>query len=97
MKKIIVVSIIGLFLQESILITLVAGYTGLVLGIGVIESIKWMLVEFQIDAPYFRDPSIDLFTAATATILLVLSGAIAGYFPARKAAKVNPIVALKDE
>ena len=90
-------SIIGLFLQESILITLVAGYTGLVLGIGVIESIKWMLVEFQIDAPYFRDPSIDLFTAVTATILLVLSGAIAGYFPARKAAKVNPIVALKDE
>jgi ABC-type antimicrobial peptide transport system permease subunit len=29
--------------------------------------------------------------------LLVVSGAIAGYFPARKAAKVNPIVALKDE
>lgn len=90
-------SIIGLFLQESILITMVAGYIGLITGIGVIELIKWVLIEFNIDAPYFRDPEIDLFTAVFATILLVISGALAGYFPARKAAKVNPIVALKDE
>ena len=90
-------SIIGLFLQESILITMVAGYIGLIAGIGVIEFIKWALVEFNMDAPYFRDPDIDLFTAVLATVLLVISGAIAGYFPARKAAKVNPIVALKDE
>lgn len=90
-------SIIGLFLQESILITLVAGYIGLITGIGVIEFIKWSLVEFNIEAPYFRDPDIDIFTAVTATIILVISGAIAGYFPARKAAKVNPIVALRDE
>jgi putative ABC transport system permease protein len=90
-------SIIGLFLQESILITTVAGYIGLVIGIGVIEFIKWSLIEFSIDAPYFRDPEIDLFTATMATLLLIISGAIAGYFPARKAAKVNPIVALRDE
>ena len=90
-------SIIGLFLQESILITLLAGYVGLISGIATIEFIKWALVEFKVDAPYFRDPKIDIFTAVTATILLVISGAIAGYFPARKAAKVNPIVALKDE
>lgn len=90
-------SIIGLFLQESILITLVAGYIGLITGIGVIEFVKWALVEFNIEAPYFRDPDIDIFTAVTATVLLVISGAIAGYFPARKAAKVNPIIALRDE
>ena len=90
-------SIIGLFLQESILITMVAGYIGLITGIGVIELIKWTLVEFNIDAPYFRDPEIDLFTAIIATVLLIVSGALAGYFPARKAAKVNPIIALKEE
>ena len=90
-------SIIGLFLQESILITLVAGYIGLISGIGVIETIKWLLIELSIDAPYFRDPEIDLFTAGAATIMLVVAGAVAGYFPARKAAKVNPIVALRDE
>ncbi len=90
-------SIISLFLQESILITIIAGYIGLISGIGIIEFIKWALIEFNIDAPYFRDPEIDLFTAVLATVLLIISGAIAGYFPARKAAKVNPIVALKDE
>ena len=90
-------SIIGLFLQESILITTVAGYIGLITGIAVIEFIKWALTEFNIDAPYFRDPEIDLFTAVLATVLLVISGAFAGFFPARQAAKVNPIVALKDE
>ena len=90
-------SIVGLFLQESILITLAAGYVGLITGIGVIESMKWALIEFSVDAPYFREPEIDIFTAVTATILLVVSGAIAGYFPARKASNVNPIVALRDE
>ena len=90
-------SIVGLFLQESILITLAAGYVGLITGIGVIESMKWALIEFSVDAPYFREPDIDIFTAVTATILLVVSGAIAGYFPARRASNVNPIVALRDE
>ncbi|MCG8306387.1 MAG: ABC transporter permease [Cytophagales bacterium] len=90
-------SIIGLFLQESILITLVAGYIGLIAGIAVIEFAKWALVAFDVNAPYFKDPEIDLFTAVMATVLLVVSGAAAGYFPARKAAGVDPIVALRDE
>ena len=32
-----------------------------------------------------------------ATLFLVLTGALAGYFPARAAAKINPIHALRDE
>lgn len=90
-------SIIGLFIQESILITVIAGYIGLITGIGVIESIKWALIKFSVDAPYFRDPDIDLLTAVMATILLIFAGAMAGYIPAKKAAKVNPIVALREE
>jgi putative ABC transport system permease protein len=90
-------SIVGLFLQESILITVVAGYIGLIGGIGLIEFIKWALVEFNIEAPYFRDPDIDIFTAVMATVLLIVSGALAGYFPAKRAAKVNPIIALREE
>jgi putative ABC transport system permease protein len=90
-------SIIGLFLQESILITVIAGYIGLIAGIGIIETIKWALIRFSVDAPYFRDPDIDLLTAGMATLLLVLAGALAGYIPAKKAAKVNPIVALREE
>jgi putative ABC transport system permease protein len=90
-------SIIGLVLHEAILITVVAGYIGLVAGIGLIELIKWALINFQVDAPYFKNPDIDITTALIATLLLAVAGTLAGYFPARNAAKVNPIVALRDE
>jgi putative ABC transport system permease protein len=90
-------SIVGLFLQESIAITMLAGYGGLISGIGIIELISWSLVEFQVEAPFFSNPEIDLTTAFAATMLLVLAGALAGYFPARKAVKVNPIEALREE
>ncbi len=90
-------SIIRLFLQESITITLIAGYMGLIAGIGLIEFINWAMMHFGIETEFFRNPSVDLRTAVFATILLVVAGALAGFFPARKAAKVNPIMALKEE
>ncbi len=90
-------SIIGLFLQESVAITLVAGYIGLLFGIGLIELINWAMVEFNAQPEFFRNPEVNIQTAITATLVLVLAGAIAGFFPARKAANVQPIVALRDE
>lgn len=90
-------SIVGLFLQEAIFITMIAGYIGLLSGIGLLEFIKWTMIKFEVDAPYFKDPEINLSTAIGATVLLVVAGALAGYMPAHKAAKVNPIVALREE
>lgn len=90
-------SIVSLILQEAIIITLLAGYFGLIAGVGLVEGLRWVMQEFQIDAGYFRNPEIDFRTALTATALLVLSGAMAGFFPARKAAKVKPVEALRDE
>ncbi len=90
-------SIIGLFLQESIAITLLAGYVGLLAGVGLIELINWAMINFQMEAEFFKNPKVDLGIAVKATLLLVVAGALAGFFPARKAAKVNPIEALKDE
>ncbi len=90
-------SIISLILQESVVITVLAGYFGLLFGVGLIEFIGWALTEFNVDTGFFRNPEINLQTALTATFLLVVAGAIAGFFPARKAALVNPIVALRDE
>ena len=90
-------SIVSLFLQESIAITLLAGYFGLLAGVGLMELISWAMTNFHIEAEFFSNPEVDLTTAVYATLLLVLSGTLAGFFPARRAAKVNPIEALKDE
>ena len=86
-------SIISLILQESILITAFAGYVGLVLGVAVLELVSSLLPP----ADYFANPEVNIKVAIIATILLVVSGALAGFVPARKAASIKPIVALRDE
>jgi putative ABC transport system permease protein len=85
-------SIIGLVLLESILITAFAGYVGLVLGVGLLE-----LISPHIQSEFFTNPEADFRIAVSATILLIVSGAIAGFVPARKAASIKPIEALRDE
>jgi len=86
-------SIVSLILQESILITAVAGYIGLVIGVGLLELVSKSLPSVD----YFANPEINMNVALTATALLVLAGAIAGYVPAKKAASVKPVIALRDE
>jgi len=90
-------SIISLILQESIFITAVAGYMGLVFGVALLEVMNYLMDMAGADLQYFRHPEIDLQSAILATIVLVVAGAFAGYFPARNAAKVNPIEALRNE
>ena len=94
-------SVIGLVLLESVLITMVAGYTGLVIGVGIMEGINYLLEQVLAsgggEGMFFRNPTVDFTTAITSTLILVVSGAIAGYLPARKAATVKPIEALRDE
>lgn len=87
-------SIISLVLQESILITAFAGYIGLVLGVGLLEVVAKSL---PADSGYFANPEININVAVGATLILVVAGALAGFVPARKAASVKPVVALKDE
>lgn len=85
-------SIIGMVLQESIFITTLSGIFGMVCGISLLSNIGDRLEQFFILNPY-----IDNLTALVATILLILFGAIAGYIPAKRAARIKPIVALRDE
>lgn len=99
-------SVIGLILLESVLITTVAGYIGLVLGTGLMEGLNFF-VEQQYAASaatnggngdsLFRNPTVDLNVAIMATALLIFAGAVAGYIPAKRAAKIKPIEALRDE
>jgi putative ABC transport system permease protein len=88
-------SIIGMIIQEAVVITAVSGYSGLVAGVGLLELIKFLMGEFEIESEFFTRPEIDFTVAITATILLVIAGALAGFIPARKAARINPIEALR--
>jgi len=86
-------SVISMVLQESILLTMMAGYVGLISGIGLLEIVSKNIPENN----YFKDPSADINVAITATVILVVAGAVAGFFPARQAARVKPIEALRYE
>ena len=85
-------SVIGMVLHESIFITTLSGIIGMIAGIVLLSNMEDRLEEF-----FIIDPYIDNSTALLATILLILFGAVAGYIPAKRAASIKPIVALRDE
>lgn len=95
-------SILKLIIIESILITAVFGYIGMVFGIGITEGINSLMeaANNQMssdDMSVFRNPTVSLSIAMIATGLIVFAGVIAGYFPARKAVKVTAIEAMRTE
>ena len=86
------VSIIGMILHESIFITSISGFMGLLSGLALLE-----LIGPQAESEYFRNPQVDFNVAISTVIVLVIAGALAGFIPAYRAAKIKPIVALRDE
>lgn len=90
-------SIISLILQESVTLTAVSGYIGLVSSVGLIELASYLMDRFHLQSTFFTNPEIDFRTAILATIVLVVTGALAGLIPARTAARINPIEALRSE
>jgi putative ABC transport system permease protein len=90
-------SIIGMIIHESVLITSVSGYLGMVAGVGMIELVSRLMDAFKLQNEYFSNPYVDIRIAIMATILLVLAGTAAGFFPALRAAGIKPIEALKEE
>ena len=85
-------SIVSIILIESILITTIAGYFGLLIGMGVLE---W--IGPKLEAYFITDPSVSNNLVIGATITLIIAGTIAGYLPARKASRIKPIVALRND
>jgi len=85
-------SIIGMILHESIFITTVAGFLGLIVSMGLLE-----IVGPNIEVDYIVNPSVDFNVALTTVFVLIIAGALAGFFPAWRAARIKPIEALREE
>ena len=86
------ISIVVMILNESIFITTLSGIFGLLIGVFMLSRL-----DDQLEQYFILDPYVDSLTALIATLLLIFFGAIAGYIPAKRAASIKPIVALKDE
>ncbi len=91
------VNIVSMVVQESVFITAVAGYGGLVVGVLLIEGVNAAMSTQEGKASMFRHPEVDFQTAIIALIVLVIAGFLASLMPAARAAGVNPVVALQDE
>jgi putative ABC transport system permease protein len=84
-------SIVGMVVQESVLITTIAGYLGLSLGTYILS-----LIGDSLEKDYFiKDPSVSPVIVLGATLVLISAGLIAGYVPAKRAASIKPIEALR--
>ena len=87
--------IAGQLIMESIVITALAGYAGLVMSIGLLELVATLVPADG--SSMFVAPGVDLNVALFALALLIASGALAGLIPARKALAVSPVEALRYE
>lgn len=91
--------VIGQIIMESVFITTLAGYIGLFFGILILEGLNKLLeMAAQNGSEIFiKNPEINLTVAIACLTVLIVSGAIAGYIPARKAVQIKPIDALRAE
>ena len=85
-------SIIAMILHEAVFITLFSGFVGLIFGL-----LLWAGIGPFIESDFFSHPEVDFNIALTTVIILTVAGAFAGFVPAYQAAKIKPIVALRDE
>ena len=85
-------SIIGMIIHEAIFVTAISGFTGLIFSMGLLE-----IVGPNIEVDYIVNPSVDFNVALATVFLLVIAGAVAGFFPAWRAASIHTIDALRDE
>ncbi len=85
-------SIVGMILHESIFVTAISGFGGLIFSMGLLE-----IVGPHIEVDYILNPSVNFTVAVSTVFVLILAGTIAGFFPAWRAARIHTIDALRDE
>ncbi|MCB0509296.1 MAG: ABC transporter permease [Bacteroidetes bacterium] len=88
-------SIVLLIMQEALFINIISGIFGLIAGVFLIDKLGQVLETMGFENEYFYNPEVDLSVAVAALFALILSGLLAGLFPAINAAKIKPIEALR--
>jgi putative ABC transport system permease protein len=90
-------SVMGQIILEAIILTSIAGYFGLVAGMGAMDLTSYLLDQSGANPQMFANPDVSLATAMNALIILVISGTLAGLIPAQRAVSVSPVHALRAE
>jgi putative ABC transport system permease protein len=88
--------IINYIILESILLTAFAGYLGLVVGVGMLETVSKGLEIFGSPTDMFLNPGVDFQIAVVALIILIVFGIIAGMIPAHRAISIKPVDAIRN-
>jgi putative ABC transport system permease protein len=87
-------NIIAQIMSESIVLTLIAGVTGLMFGVGLLSAVGLALSKGD---QFFKDPQISFTVAIAAFFILLVIGTLAGFIPANRAMNIKPIEAIREE
>ena len=94
-------TILRSIILESIIITTIFGYIGMMMGVGLTEIVNYIMVQSAAGNPdgmsVFKNPTVELSYVFISTAILIISGVIAGYMPARRAVRIKPIEAMREE
>jgi putative ABC transport system permease protein len=89
--------VLVMVLSEAVLLTLIAGIAGLIAGIGFVQLISYVMNRFHLNNEFFMHPAVHLDLIIASVVLLVITGAISGFVPARRASMIKPIEVLRHE
>jgi len=90
-------SIISLILLESVFITTLSGYIGLILGTLIISFINYSISAMDMSGQMFMNPEVNLGVSIGSLVILIFSGLLAGLLPSLHAARINPVEALRSD
>ena len=90
-------NIISQVLSESLLLTTLAGLVGLCIGVGIMAIVAMITSNMPSDNMMFQDPNLGFGAAVAATVIVIISGLLAGVLPAWRAIQIKAIDAIREE
>ncbi|MDR1624418.1 MAG: ABC transporter permease [Tannerellaceae bacterium] len=93
-------TIISQVMSESLVLTSLAGLTGLSLGVFLLDIVNKLLAANASSSngpTFFENPEVHIQTAIAATVVLLFSGLLAGLIPAWRAMQIKAIDAIREE